>query len=172
MYLTDKNIIKKIKEKEISIKPFNKKNLGPNSYDLTLHNEFSFFKYNNKKINLIKNKFNLYLLKPGQKIVIKSNEIIKVSNKYLAILSQRSNYARLFSLNMSFLVDSGYEGYITASLINNNKFPIEIKSGIRFCQIMFSKVDGKVDVPYFLREGSKNLKQKENNILKYKKDSF
>ena len=155
-YLSDSKIFAALRSKEIGINPYNEENLGPNSYDLTLFKEYS---------NIIGESGQITkcllptLLKPSQKIIIRSDEIISVDRNHIGVLSARSNFARLFLLSFSVLVDSGYTGFVSASLINTNNFPITIKHGIKFCQILFCRNDGDVNVSYDERKKSKNMNQ-------------
>jgi dCTP deaminase len=153
MILTKEEILKEIKNKNIVIKEFNKKNLGPASYDLTLDNKFRFFdektininnKTDYKKHTKLKKLKKISLL-PNEFILGITKEQIKLSNDVCAFLSGRTRFARL-----------GLAVHITANFVNpatNNKQVLEIKNmsndiitieaGTKICQIIFARTSGK-----------------------------
>ena len=167
MMLSDVQIMDFIDSGEIVIEPFKHKNLGPNSYDLTLHKKIMVpWTPENGEVDVTKTipryieKELPYSIPPHGSIVVRSNEIIGVKEKTLGILSARSNLARLpLILSYSTLIDTGFKGFITAVLYNPNPFPVRIVPNYRFMQVMFDYVDGVISTPYDKRTWSKNLDQ-------------
>ncbi len=154
MILTKEEILKEIDKKSINITPFNKRNIGPASYDLTLDNKFRFFKSKVIKVNnstdykkyskiIRKNKI---ILHPGEFVLGITKEQIKLKGDICALLSGRTRFARL-----------GLGVHVTANFVNpstNNKQVLEIKnmsnntielnSNTKVCQIIFARTSGKV----------------------------
>lgn len=152
MILSRQEILKRIKEKEIIIKPFNKNNIGPASVDLTLDNKFRIFKGKDidlkkadykKLTNLVKK--DKIILEPGQFMLGITKEKIKLPENLMGILQGRSRYARL-----------GLAIHITAAFVQpgiNNKQVLEIKNvgnnkltiynGMKICQLALLEIKGK-----------------------------
>lgn len=154
MILTKNEILKEIKKGNIKITPFNKKNIGPASIDLTLNNKFRIFgkkrkivlneKIDYKKIIQLK-KLNQIELKPGDFALGITKETIKLPDNMCGWLSGRTRFARL-----------GLLVHITASFVQpgiNNKQVLEmrnvspntlvVKAGTRVCQLIIERTEGK-----------------------------
>lgn len=154
MIVTKDKILEEIKNKNIVIKPFNKKQLGPASYDLTLSDEFRIFLHNNKII--LKNNYNLkqytkkikvkqYNLKPGEFILGITKERIKLSNNIAGFLTGRSRYARLglvVHATASF-IQPGIDNKEVLEIRNLSDHTLVLKPGLRIAQIIFIRCQGK-----------------------------
>ena len=104
MILTRTEIIKEINSKRLRITPFNHSHLGPASLDLTLSKDFWFFEKNhsitlsentNAESFAVHKKLDLVTLKPGDFILGRTIERIKMPDDLFGILSGRSRFARL-----------------------------------------------------------------------------
>ena len=157
MILTRDKIKEEIKKGNISITPFNIKNLGAASYDLTLDNKFRVFikdgefKVNNnsdyKKITKSITVKDYYTLKPGEFILGITKERIKLNDNIAGFLTGRTRFARL-----------GLLVHITANFVQpgvNNKQVLEIKNvsnrtfklypGTKLLQIIFVRCKGNAN---------------------------
>ncbi len=78
-----------------------------------------------------------------------TQEYMKLPSNITAFVEGRSSIGRvgLFVQNAGW-IDPGFEGKITLELYNANSLPIKLKSGIRICQIVFSKIDKAAKNPY------------------------
>lgn len=130
MILSDNDILKLIEKKELGIKPFNKKNLTPNGYDLTIEEV-----YIKKTDEHIKNgTVNI----PSQTwFAISTREFVKMGSKITSQLWIRSSYARKGVMASFGKVDAGFHGTLTISCFNSSHEILEIPIGDRFCQIVF-----------------------------------
>ena len=170
MILTRKKILEEIKSNNIKITPFNKNQLGPASYDLTLGDEFRIFRTGQRIILKSKDPYGIkkytkrintkqYKLKSGEFLLGITKEKIKLSNNIAGFLTGRSRYARL-----------GLVVHATASFIQpgvNNKEVLEIrnlsnntlilKSGLKIAQIIFFRCEGKAVY--------KGIYQKQRSII-------
>jgi len=128
--LTRDAIIEKIKKKEVSITPYDNKNIGPGSIDLTLDNKFRVFRHDQYKIKadektdykaLTKRIIsNTLILKPDDFCLGITKEKVKLPSDICGWLSGRSRFARL-----------GLLVHITAPFVQpgiNNKQVLEIKN--------------------------------------------
>jgi len=153
--LTKDAILEKIKNKKIAISPFNKNNLGPASYDLTLDNKFRLFNLNLKTLTVdektdYKNistpyTTNSLTLKPGEFALGITKETIKLPNNICGWLSGRSRFARLgigIHVTANF-VQPGINNKQILEIKNLSNTPIKLKAGTKIMQIIFETTQGK-----------------------------
>jgi len=151
MILSGKEIEKRL-EKEIIIRPFNKYNLGVNSYDLTLANEIIIYellrpldmKKNNPFIKLEMNEegFKLY---PGKLYLARTNEYTETKN-YVPMIEGRSSIGRLgiFTHITAGFGDVGFCGYWTLELTCVH--PVIIYPNVKIAQIYYLTIEGEYDL--------------------------
>ncbi|MDP1419905.1 dCTP deaminase [Peribacillus simplex] len=155
MILSNKTILKKIKEQELIIEPLKQSQLQPASIDLRIGNHFlTIDEYSTPLISLDKpaaykeiNKDHIII--PPQAFVIGTTiEVIKLPNNMSAFVEGRSSIGRLglFIQNAGWVVP-GFEGHITLELYNANRVPIELKAGRRICQLVLAALDQET-TPY------------------------
>lgn len=135
---------------EIIIKPFNKSQLNPNSYNLRLADELMIYDLHEldmKKKNsghLIKIPEEGYLLKPNKLYLARTMEYTK-TECFVPMLEGRSSVGRLglFIHVTAGFGDVGFSGYWTLEMFCVQ--PIRIYSGVEICQIYFHTVLGTAD---------------------------
>ena len=80
-------------------------------------------------------------------VIVMSLEKIKLSAGLMAVLYPRSSLNRRgLSVDLSGIVDAGYEGQLVVPLGNNTSQVIRTYPGERFCQLVFQKLDGEAKV--------------------------
>ena len=154
MILTKNEILKAIEKKELSIKPFDKNQIGTGSIDLTLDNKFRIFK-KNKLIKIDEHtdykkytklvKAEKIILNPGDIVLGITKEKIKLPTNLCGWLQGRSRFARLglaVHITANF-VQPGSENKQVLEIVNLEKNPIEIHSGDRICQLILERTEGK-----------------------------
>ena len=135
---------------EIIIKPFNKSQLNPNSYNLRLADELMIYDLHEldmKKKNsghLIKIPEEGYLLEPNKLYLARTMEYTK-TECFVPMLEGRSSVGRLglFIHVTAGFGDVGFSGYWTLEMFCVQ--PIRIYSGVEICQIYFHTVLGRAD---------------------------
>lgn len=156
--LTKPEIFKLIKSKELVIKPFDKKNIGPASIDFHLDNSFRVFKQSSsgltvgrkidyqKVTKLITNKKSLNLL-PGRSAHGITVESIKLPNNICGWIQGRSTLARvgLMVHITSNFIHPGSSGKQVLEMTNAGPIPLTIKVGIPICQIILEEVKGQAE---------------------------
>ena len=128
--LSDVDIENSMKNNELGIEPFVKKNLTPNGYDLSIDEVF--IKKTDEHI-----KEGIAVIPAQTWFAISTKEFVKMGSKITSQLWIRSSYARKGVMASFGKVDAGFHGTLTISCFNSNDEPLEIPIGDRFCQIVF-----------------------------------
>ena len=144
--LSDKSIIELIKNNELTIEPFEKKNLTPNGYDLTVEEieipEIQ--KTTTKKL----------AIPPGERFAVSTKEIISCGENHCAQLWLRTSWARKGIICSFGKIDSGFKGNLTLLGLNASKENINIEIGNTFAQIVFEKLSTSANELYEERSGN------------------
>jgi dCTP deaminase len=155
--LSDKHISKLIDRGWLIVdSEIREEQLQPNSVDLTLGNTISIIKpnsdemdyidprkvinYDNKTFQIPMDEHSGYLLQPGEFTLMSTREVLKLPNGIIAIVCGRSSIARLgIQTEQAGFIDAGFHGTITLEVLNQTKWPILIRSGMRIAQVYFLK---------------------------------
>lgn len=161
MILSNSDIRKMIKSKEITISPLEDDQIGPASVDLTLSDEWQLFKskLNRKVIDLTKVSFQeafstkkspTIILKPLQLCLAKTKEKITIPTDMMGKLEGRSRYARMGLIIhiTSALIQPGSSNHQVLEIVNLAPFPIKLHAGMRISQVVFQKMKSKTTKPY------------------------
>lgn len=133
--------------KQINIEPYNREQLNPNSYNLTLHNELMV--YDDPLLDMSKpNKAHTItipktglLLRPGTLYLGRTAEYTRTDG-YVPMLEGRSSVGRLgmcIHATAGF-GDVGFAGYWTLEIFVVQ--PLIIYPGVEICQIYYHTLDG------------------------------
>ena len=162
MFLSDVDIKKALKKKQIIIRPFSEKRLQPASYDVRLGNEFQVTDRHTTasvdphrklypKTRTIKVKDgDAFLLHPGESVLGKQKEFIGTDHEHLILLSGKSSLARagLVVHNTAMLFNPGHRFYPTFELVNTNNVPIILRPGMEVAQILFARLTSPTSQSY------------------------
>ena len=149
MILSGREIKNKLGQ-EIVIEPFHEKQLGPNSYNLCLHNELLVYEdetLDMKKKHIVRSIIipeEGFVVKPGILYLGRTREYTK-TDKYVPMLEGRSSIGRLglFVHITAGFGDVGFNGFWTLEI--SCVHPIRIYPGVEICQIFYHKVEGLYD---------------------------
>lgn len=145
--LSDKDIENFMKNNDLDIEPFNKKNLTPNGYDLSIDEV-----YIRKTDRHIKE--GIATIPPLTWFAISTKEFVKMGPQITSQLWIRSSYARKGVMASFGKVDAGFHGTLTVGCFNASDKEVEIPIGDRFCQIVFEKLSTVADTLYDKRSGN------------------
>lgn len=145
--LSDQDIEKAVNQKNISIEPFNRDNLTPNGYDLTI--EEIYLKKTETPV-----KHDKAVIPSMTWFAISTKEYVKLGPTITAQLWIRTSYARKGIMAAFGKVDAGFEGTLTISCFNANDEPLEIPIGDRFCQIIFENLSSTPSALYDKKSGN------------------
>ena len=85
-------------------------------------------------------------LLPGEYVLVSSFESVKIPNDLMAVLYPRSSINRKgLSVDLTGIIDSGYEGPLTLPVRNNTRSTVRIHPGERFCQIVFESLSSPIE---------------------------
>jgi dCTP deaminase len=86
-------------------------------------------------------------LLPGEYVLASTLETVSIPNDLMAVLYPRSSTNRKgLSVDLTGIVDSGYEGQLVIPIRNNTSSQtVRLYPGERFCQIVFEKLDDIVE---------------------------
>ena len=148
MVLGKEEILKEIKLGNLKVEPFKIKNIQGSSIDLTLDNKFRIFtkdvmseSYKNYSKLISKKEI---ILEPGDFILGITKEKITL-NKLCGWLQGRSTYARLglgIHVTANF-IHPGVNNKQVLEIKNLNNYKVKIKSGMKVCQLIVDRVEGK-----------------------------
>ena len=171
--LSDRSIKKYMEKGLLITTPISKNQLQPNSVDLTLGYTYKKLRPNAVRFSeMIDPKFEMiydsgeiyerYVLKPGEFILMASNEELNIPNGIISFVQGRSSIARLgIQTEQAGLIDAGFKGTITFEVFNQTEYDIYLYPGMRIAQLYFFKAE-KADRPYGSNgKGSKYQKQIE-----------
>jgi dCTP deaminase len=182
--LSDRDIVKRIKDKSLVIKPFKPNMVQPSTVDLTLHPKVLVF--NNyqtglidvrkkqdisKKVNMGKNGW--FVVHPGEFILGSTVERVSIPKDLAAKLEGKSSLGRLGLIvhATAGYVDPGFQGDLTLEISNISNLPIKLYAHMKIAQIAFHQMSSEVLSPYGRKKlGSKYQGQKDPTASKIWKD--
>lgn len=151
--LSGEEIIEAVNRGDIIIEPFNKNNVNPNSYNLTLADELIVYtgeildarKENKTKTIIIPEEG--YTLSPGQFYLAKTNEYTE-NEKYVPEISGRSSIGRI-GINIHHAAGLGHIGYKGAwTLQISCVIPTKVYKGMQIGQIYYFPLVGDASRRY------------------------
>jgi dCTP deaminase len=161
MILSDIDIKKMLRDGTIKIEPFEESQVGPASVDLTLSDEWYFFKdeYSRKIVDLKETGFREAFemkkakeitLKPGELCLGKTLERLTLPKNVMGKLEGRSRYARMGVIihTTSALVQPGSDNHQVLEIVNLAPFPIKLHAGMRVSQVVFELLQTPTGRPY------------------------
>ncbi|MBI5022379.1 MAG: dCTP deaminase [Ignavibacteriales bacterium] len=164
MILTDKQILSEIKKRTIIISPFNRSNLGSNSYDVHLGDWLSMYKceiLDAKKHNPVRTfripKEGLILV--PSKLYLGVTKEYTETHKHVPFLEGKSSIGRL-GIDIHATAGKGDVGFKnTWTLEISVRQPVRIYAGMPIGQLIYFEIGGEVETPYFKKINAKYNKK-------------
>lgn len=132
---------------ELSIEPFDERQLNPNSYNLKLHSEL--LVYDEVLLDMKRKHATTHMMIPEEGLVLQPNKLYlgrtmeyTRTHNYVPMLEGRSSVGRLglFIHVTAGFGDVGFEGYWTLEMFCIQ--PIKIYAGVEICQIYYHALEG------------------------------
>lgn len=141
--------IKRHLGKDICISPFDEKNLNPNSYNLSLHDELLVYEEvvldmrKSNRVERVKIPEDGLVLAPNQLYLGRTVERTETHN-FVPMIEGRSSVGRLglFVHVTAGFGDVGFCGYWTLEMFAVQ--PVKIYPGVSICQIFFHQIVGDI----------------------------
>ncbi|UOQ84672.1 dCTP deaminase [Gracilibacillus salinarum] len=156
MILSGHTIKQSIYEERITITPYKESNIQPASIDLCLGEHFLVVDDLSTPILSVNSPANYHEMQvtAGEVITIPPKtfmlgttaEQIRLPDILTAFVEGRSSIGRLgvFIQNAGW-IDPGFSGQITLELFNANRIPVQLKVGMRVCQLVIAQVDQETE---------------------------
>ncbi len=164
MILSDQRILEEIEKGTIVIEPFDRKNLGTNSYDVHLGKYLAVYKdrvLDAKKHNTIEH-FEI----PAEGFVLQPNTLYlgvtaeyTETHKHVPFLEGKSSTGRL-GINIHATAGKGDVGFCnTWTLEISCAQPVRIYAGMPIGQLIYFVVEGEIETLYNAKKGAKYNKR-------------
>lgn len=156
MILSDRTLIKMLKERTLSVSPLEPEQIQPASIDIRIGNTYSIAEDSPSGIIRLNEEAayrqitaDKYILLPGQFVLATTMEFVELPDNLTAFVEGRSSLGRLglFIQNAGW-VDPGFKGEITLELFNASRCAIELTAGRRIGQLVFAQLDDHALNPY------------------------
>ncbi len=159
MILSDSEIKRMLKSGELKIEPLEESQIGPASVDLTLSDEWQFFKKMEEPIDLKKTSFKEafvsrkaeeVVLQPGEMCLAKTREKLTLPPYIMGKLEGRSRFARMGLIIhiTSALVQPGSNNRQVLEIVNLAPYSIKLHAGMRISQVVFERLTSPTTRPY------------------------
>lgn len=164
MILSDKKILTEIKKHNIVIKPFDRKYLGSNSYDVHLGEWLTMYKdeildaKRHNKVRLFKIPKDGLILVPSKLYLGVTKEYTE-THKHIPFLEGKSSIGRL-GIDIHATAGKGDVGFCnTWTLEISVRQPVRIYAGMPIGQLIYFEISGEVEVPYNRKKSAKYNKR-------------
>ncbi len=160
MILSDQRILEEIEKQTIVIQPYNRNDLGSNSYDVHLGKSLAMYENEEldaKKHNTIHH-FDIpeegYLLLPS-KFYLGVTEEYTETHAHVPFLEGKSSTGRL-GIDIHATAGKGDVGFCgNWTLEISVKQPVRVYAGMPIGQLIYFPVDGEILVPYNTKKNAK-----------------
>jgi dCTP deaminase len=153
------------------IDPFFDRNLNPNSYDITLSDDFVWYRrpglgeplyidpFDKKTVELciVEEKARAIKIGLGEFVLGCTVEKIHLPPNMAAVLMGKSSLARLgITIHQTGgFIDCGFQGTLTLEIGNINPRPVVLHAGMAIGQLVFHKLEKTPEIPYDQKGSSK-----------------
>jgi len=171
MILSDSQIKKEIEKGHLAVTGVDELYIGPSSMDLHLDDKAMILEEDTDDRKIIRmddetehfvkyEGWNEIEIHPGDFYILHTKEWLRFPRDIAGFVQGRSSIARLgINIHAAGYVDPGFEGTITLEVTNFTAHPIVIPANTRICQMVFQRIEGKVDVDYKEKKDSKYFGQ-------------
>eukprot|EP01110_Echinostelium_bisporum_P012395 TRINITY_DN695_c0_g1_i1.p1 TRINITY_DN695_c0_g1~~TRINITY_DN695_c0_g1_i1.p1 ORF type:complete len:177 (+),score=41.75 TRINITY_DN695_c0_g1_i1:28-558(+) len=156
--LSHDEILKAVDSGDIAVTPYHPENIGVASIDLTLSNEFRFYKPGREVVpvtedtdfkdlteKVVLKEGESYLLLPGTACLGITSEKITLSPRMCGLLEGRSRFARLglFVHITAGFMNPGINNRQVLEIYNCSNHALQLIPGTKICQFIFMKMAGE-----------------------------
>lgn len=174
MILSNVDIKKAIKEKEIIIDPLDESSIGSASLDLSLGGDVLYYPKDGIDIDIMKpetfndlkrisySKDEIIRVDPGAFILGVTAETVELPDTLAARIDGRSSLGRLGLAIHSTAghIDPGFNGKIVLEISNVGNKAINLYPGTKICQLVFEQLLTPTSIPYSKKKDARYKSQK------------
>lgn len=157
MILSDFDLRAYLSSGRLRVDPFSEEIVRENGIDLRLGKNYCMVVESDSVLNLSKNEdlskyyecseSEEFILRPNKRYLLHTLEYVSLPPELMGFVELRSTFARLGLMIPPTIIDGGFEGQITIEVLSTS-FPINLRAGIRFLHVVFSKLTTPVSKPY------------------------
>lgn len=89
-----------------------------------------------------------HILLPGEFRLASAAEHFNIPNNIVAIVHDKSSWARRGLTVQNTTAEPGWRGYLTLELTNHSDQSIRIEANTPICQVLFHRLDEPTELPY------------------------
>lgn len=146
MILSGKTIKELLDSGRLVIRPLEANQIQPASVDLRISDEVLILKGKGtdfgKEQEYEKIRVKELVMPPKTHLLVRTVEWVELPNDVGGMNKLRSSLSRIGVIfNNAGWVDPGFKGTLTMSVFNSNDFPVKIKPGTRFSQLILMRLD-------------------------------
>lgn len=149
MILVDKQIRELINNGMLIINGYNEDNLECVSYDLTIDKIISDHEYDE------------YLIKPGEFVMVKTNEELKIPNNMVGHIKEKNSLLRIGLMVTGPMYQPGHQTYGYFRVYNMSQNKVMLNKNFKIAQIVFEVLGDVPEVTYNENEKSSFNNEKE-----------
>ncbi len=145
--LSDADIIALIEKKALKIEGFTERNLTPNGYDVTIDEVMI-------PSTGARCGEGTASVPAGQWFVVATKEYFELPSSLVGEIWIRTSWARKGILSSFGRIDAGFHGNLTFSAFNASAAAVDVPTGERFAQVVFSELKSPPKKTYEQRSGN------------------
>ena len=150
MILVDKQIRELVNNGMLIVTGYDENNLGCVSYDLTIDKIIS------------KKESDEYTLNPGEFVMVKTNEELKMPNNMLGHIKEKNSLLRMGVMVTGPMYQPGHQTYCYFRVYNMSQNKIVLSHNFKIAQVVFEVLNEVPEVTY-----NQNSKASFNNEKQY-----
>lgn len=107
-----------------------------------------------------------FYLSPNESVLVQAYEYFKIPTNMAAVILERYSI-KLLGLVVSpcSYMNPGYEGRLSFLITNHSNVPIQLISGVKFCQLAITELSSEAEKPY-QKQDAKYMGSKDVHISK------
>jgi dCTP deaminase len=143
--LSDADVLQYLAKGEIEIEPFDRGNLTPNGYDVSVEEVV---------IPAAKRGGSQNRIPPAARFAVSTRETIRLGRHVAGQIWLRTTWARRGVIASFGMIDAGFSGTLTFGAFNASSEALEVPIGERFAQVVFLTLDSPASETYERRSGN------------------
>lgn len=145
--LSDSDVRRHLAKGELSIEPFDERNLTPNGYDVSVEEVL---------LPAIAAKVTrgVARIPPLSRFAVSTRETVRLGRHLAGQIWLRTTWARRGVLASFGLIDAGFSGTLTFGAMNASSEDLDLPIGERFAQVVFLTLESPASETYEKRSGN------------------